>query len=196
MNAAPTVFGPDLLKAAIEEDFAAQEITGVEVLVGEWRTADHGGAPRVVIGLGKGQIDDPSGARYAGRIDLGDGRSARVLLERRQGYEVWVHSIEPEGTPPEQAAQRARSETAWLLDQTCAAMRRAHGGLALFPWPLDWIGEDLGPFAYGSVVHFSAPWALPIFDLPSDRFQPEQVGGDSAVDLSGETTPEETITTP
>lgn len=193
---APTVFGPDLLKAALEEDFAAQDITGVEVLVGEWRTSEHGGAPRVVIGLGKGQIDDPSGARYAGRIDLGDGRSARVLLERKQGYEVWVHAIEPEGTPPELVAQKAREATAWLLDQTCAAMRRAHGGLALFPWPLDWIGEDLGPFAYGSVVHFSAPWALPIFDLPSDRSQPEGADIDAQADIEGTLTPVETITTP
>ncbi len=195
MGAAPTVFGPDRIRADVIADFAVRAIVGVEVLVGEWQTERHYGAPRVVIGRGKGTYENPAETPNAtnGWIDVGSGQVARPILGRAMTFPIWVHSIADASLVGDEYAEAARQATDALADLTAAAVARTRGGLPILPWPTEPIGEARGEFVCGSMVRFDAKIWIPVFDDPSDTMTADEVIVDAQLDLDGTlapTTPE------
>jgi len=192
----PTVFGPDLLAAALAADFAVRGVD-VEVLVGEWETERHYGAPRIVVGEDTGSYDDPAGMRYgaSGWIDVGNGQVARARLARVQKFPIWVHAVAPDDTAPGDVAQAAREATTALLDRTATAIARTRGGLPILPWPVTPFNEARGDFVYGSIRRFDATIAIFALDDPSDTLTADDARGAHQMDVDGTLVPATAETT-
>jgi hypothetical protein len=199
MLSAPTIFGPDRIVTDIGVDFAARGIVS-EIVVGDWKTQRLRSPARIVVGLGRGQINDPADTMHStdGWIDIGGGQVARAHLTRTQTFPVWVHSLGPDGTAVENVEQTARQQTAALLDATCSAIKRTTKGLPLLPWPVEWVDEEEGEFIYGSVVKVDVQIAVPIFDDPSDTMTADEAQTSGQLDIDGTLTPAtpETSTAP
>ena len=197
---AATVFGVDQLAADIGADLTANDVVA-DILIGEWNTEQHYGKPRVVVGIGPGKIEDPTGDRFGatGWVDLGDGTLAspfgvtvaRALVHRAKQFPIWVHSVAPNGTAPANTAQAARQATAALVDAVVAAIRRTRGGMVM-GWtdeaPVD-DSEKRGEFVYGSVTTFGCVLAIPVFDVPTPLVQIGEVEGDAQITVDGVDTP-------
>jgi hypothetical protein len=188
----PTVFGPDRIKADVAADLALRGVTGVEFLVGEWNTERFYGATRVVIGIGKAQVQSAADTMHStdGWIDVGGGQVAQAHLARVHTFPIWVHGYAPPYTAPDQVPEVARSTTLALLDQVCAAVRRTRGGLPMLPWAVEAYSEERGDFVDGSVQRVDVQIAVPIFDDPSDVGTAEEMNGDAQLEVDDIDTPE------
>lgn len=173
-----TSFSLDQIVVAVSSYFADPSRNIVaDVLEGEWNTEVHYGAPRVVVGLARFGYRDACGTRWAPNSwwDNGDGTVSPVIGARYQMFKVWVHSVAPNGTTPDQNAVAARKATAALSDVTFAAIREAHG--ASFPdGDGDWLNEARGDFVYGSVAWWSFVVPIPILGDPMPVVRAATVG--------------------
>jgi hypothetical protein len=191
--AAPAVFGADQLRDDIRDDLEARGFVA-DWLVGEWNTERHYGTTRVVIGLGRAQVQSAADTMHGtdGWHDIGGGQVAAARLARVHTFPIWIHgyaSAQTINTDPANVAEEARRVTLALLDAVTAAVERERGGLPLLPWPVEPLSEERGDFVDGSVMRLDVQIAVPIFDDPSDTITPDEMHGAASLDLDGTITP-------
>lgn len=195
----PTVFGPERLLADIAADLTLRGLTGVSFLVGEWRTQEHYGTPRVIVGIGKATIE--SAAQFFrstdGWIDVGVDLVARARLARVHTFPIWVHGYASSSASPADVAQLAQEAALRLVDLVAGAVGRTRHGLPILPWNVEPYAEERGEFVDGTVQRLDVRIAVPIFDDPSPTAQAEQISGESQLDLGDDELapdPPETVT--
>jgi hypothetical protein len=172
LTPSPQFYTPDDVKAILLADFSTRQIAAV-VEVGEWDPEIGRGAPRVLVGYGKGKVGEPGGHYQPGAMWSPPGTSgevARAMLDDAQRVTFLVHA--PAASSAEGNAAAARRATDQLFRATLAALSRAIGGPFREPAEVSWPGKDderfkdYEAFVFGSIVEFDLVLASPILDDP------------------------------
>ncbi len=154
----------DVLRNELAAYFSARNIT-VEVVLGNWREAEHAGADRVILGLGDfdpDAADTPPALRPGVVVQTGATTAAAVVAVRTQEVLLWVHGVAANGTAAESTTVASHARTAELLDATIAGLRRVVGRAALSFGKGSWPAAVTGDVSYGALVRFRCVLAIPV----------------------------------